>query len=101
MVRLSIGVLPLSLGQMPLQALSGREVLRLPVHVYNMAAVPARVHANALEAASRILATAGISPEWEEGATDASEAHTLDMSYPGSAVNCGLDVRPFLVLRII
>jgi hypothetical protein len=50
------------------------------VRLYNLADVPARMLDQATRHAALVLATAGVMAVWQQGAIDAKEARTLDLS---------------------
>ena len=50
------------------------------VRLYNLADVPARILDEATRHAALVLATAGVMAVWQQGAIDAKEAHTVDLS---------------------
>jgi hypothetical protein len=53
---------------------------QLFVHLYNLADVGAQILHHAIQHATVVLATAGVTAVWQQGAAHAKEAHTVDLS---------------------
>ena len=74
---------------------------QLVIHLYNLADVSSRRLDQAMQQATLVLATAGVKAVWQQGASDAKEAHTVDLSKPLAWKIQNPSVRKPLVLVLI
>jgi hypothetical protein len=74
---------------------------QITVRLYNLADVRSQTLDQAMHQATLLLATAGVTAVWEQGAADSKEAHTVDLSSRQAQKTQNSGFRKHLVLIVV
>ncbi len=83
-----------------LVSLCAAETPGQPVRIYDLAKVPAATLEHALVVAGRALRDAGVQIIWEQGSSEAPEAHITDYTPASSPGRRLLEARDYLVVAL-